>query len=36
MNPGAAGIFGFHKVRTILRFILDNGNIRDLEVIEIK
>ncbi len=36
MNPGAAGIYGFHKVRTILRFILDNGNIRDLEVIEIK
>ena len=36
MNPGAAGIYGFHKVRTILRFILDEGNIRDLEVIELK
>lgn len=35
MNPGASGKYGFHKVRTLLRFILDNGNIRDLEVIEI-
>lgn len=35
MNPGAAGIYGFHEVRTLLRFVLDNGNIRDLEVIEL-
>ncbi len=35
MNPGAAGKYGFHKVRTLMRFVLDNGNIRDLEVIEI-
>ena len=35
MNPGAAGKYGFHKVRTLLRFVLDNGNIRDLEVIEL-
>ena len=35
MNPGAAGIYGFHKVRTLLRFVLDEGNIRDLEVIEL-
>ncbi|NLA61700.1 MAG: YfcE family phosphodiesterase, partial [Bacteroidales bacterium] len=35
MNPGAAGIYGFHKVRTLLRFVLDAGNIRDLEVIEL-
>lgn len=35
MNPGAAGKYGFHKVRTLLRFVLDNGDIRDLEVIEI-
>lgn len=36
MNPGAAGKYGFHRVRTLLRFVLDDGNIRDLEVIEIK
>ena len=35
MNPGAAGKYGFHRVRTLLRFVLDEGNIRDLEVIEI-
>lgn len=35
MNPGAAGIYGFHKMRTMLRFTLDNGNIKDLEVIEL-
>lgn len=35
MNPGAAGKYGFHKVRTLLRFVLDEGNIRDLEVIEL-
>lgn len=35
MNPGAAGISGFHQVKTMLRFVLDNGDIRDLEVIEL-
>jgi putative phosphoesterase len=35
MNPGAAGIHGFHKIRTMLRFTLDNGDIKDLEVIEL-
>jgi putative phosphoesterase len=35
MNPGAAGKYGLHRVRTLLRFVLDEGNIRDLEVIEI-
>ncbi|HHT29288.1 MULTISPECIES: metallophosphoesterase family protein [Petrimonas] len=35
MNPGAAGKYGFHRVRTLLRFTLDRGDIRDLEVIEI-
>lgn len=35
INPGAAGKYGFHKVRTLLRFVLDGGNIRDLEVIEL-
>ena len=35
MNPGAAGIHGFHKVRTLLRFELDEGEIRNLEVVEL-
>lgn len=35
MNPGAAGIHGFHKVKTLLRFTLDDGNVKELEVIEL-
>ncbi len=36
MNPGAAGIHGFHKVRTMLRFEIDGKQIQNLEVIEWK
>ncbi len=36
MNPGAIGKHGFHKVRTMLRFQIDNKNISNLEVIEFK
>ena len=36
INPGAAGIYGFHKVRTLVRFIIDKGEFRDLEVIELR
>ena len=35
LNPGAAGKHGFHKVRTMLRFSLENGEIKDLEIIEL-
>ena len=35
MNPGACGIYGFHKVRTMLRFEINSGNIENLEVIEL-
>lgn len=35
LNPGAAGKQGFHKIRTMMRFTLDAGNISDLEVIEL-
>lgn len=35
LNPGAAGNHGFHKVRTMLRFSLENGEIKDMEVIEL-
>lgn len=34
MNPGAIGIYGFHKVRTMLRFEIDKDKIQNLEVIE--
>ncbi len=36
MNPGAAGKYGFHKKRTMLRFKVETGNIFDLEVIELE
>ncbi len=35
MNPGAAGISGFHQIRTMLRFEIDGDKISSLEVIEI-
>jgi len=35
MNPGAAGISGFHQVRTMLRFEVDAGKVQNLEVIEL-
>jgi len=36
MNPGAAGKSGFHRVRTMLRFELEEGKINNLQVIERK
>jgi putative phosphoesterase len=34
INPGAAGLQGWHTVRTLVRFSIDAGNFSDLEVIE--
>jgi uncharacterized protein len=34
VNPGAAGNFGYHKVCTAVRFVIDKKDIRDMEVIE--
>lgn len=35
INPGAAGKYGFHQVRTLIRFTIENGKFSDLEVIEL-
>jgi putative phosphoesterase len=35
VNPGAAGIQGFHVVRTALRFHIDAGKIHDMEIFEL-
>ncbi|MGE5106025.1 MAG: metallophosphoesterase family protein [Sphingobacteriales bacterium] len=35
MNPGAAGKQGWHKLRTIIRFVIDGRNMKDCEVIEL-
>lgn len=35
INPGAAGISGWQQKRTLVRFVIDGSEIRDLEVIEL-
>ena len=35
LNPGAAGISGFHQVRTLMRFVIEGKEVKDLEVIEL-
>ncbi len=36
LNPGAAGKHGFHTIRTMLRFEIENGKIKNLEIIELE
>ena len=36
INPGAAGMSGFHQVRTAMKFIIDNEEIRDMKILEIQ
>jgi putative phosphoesterase len=35
INPGAAGVHGFHKVRTMVTFEINAGRIENLKVIEL-
>jgi putative phosphoesterase len=35
MNPGACGVHGFHQIRTLLRFELNQGKIEKIEAIEL-
>jgi uncharacterized protein len=35
MNPGAAGKQGWHKVRTLIRFMVDGKEMKNCEVIEL-
>lgn len=35
INPGAAGRYGFHQVRTAVRFQLSAGKVEELELIEL-
>lgn len=36
INPGAAGIQGWHVVRTALRFKIEKGEVKDMEVFELQ
>jgi len=35
LNPGAAGKYGFHTVRTLLRFAIDGKTVSNMEIIEL-
>lgn len=35
MNPGAAGKQGWHKTKTLIRFVIDAKEMKDCEVIEL-
>lgn len=35
VNPGAAGYHGWQRERTLIRLVIDGGDMRDLEVIEL-
>lgn len=35
INPGAAGLYGQQPVRTLVRFVIDGAEIKDLEMIEL-
>lgn len=34
-KPGAAGRQGWHQIKTLVRFVVDKGDIKQCEVIEI-
>jgi len=36
MNPGAAGKSGIHRSVTMIRFVIDQDQIKDLEVLDLK
>ncbi len=36
INPGAAGRNGFHKSITAIRFVIDNGRAKDMEVLDVE
>lgn len=36
MNPGAAGKQGWHKVRTLIRFVIEGKEMKNCEVIELE
>ncbi len=35
INPGAAGIHGFHKVKTAVRLVFEGKEMKNLEIIEL-
>lgn len=35
INPGAAGKYGWHKARTLVKLTIDGSDLRDCEIIEL-
>ncbi|MDP4952152.1 MAG: YfcE family phosphodiesterase, partial [Flavobacteriales bacterium] len=35
INPGAAGIHGFHKMRTLIKFEVHEGKLQNMQVVEL-
>ena len=35
LNPGAAGKFGFHKIRTMIKFVIINQSVENMNIIEL-
>ena len=35
VNSGAAGREGFHQIRTLIRFTIEENNIKDMEIVEL-
>ena len=35
INPGASGLQGFHKKKTLMKFSIEKGNISQMQVIEL-
>lgn len=35
INPGAAGKYGFHKSITMVRFVIDGENMKEMEILDI-
>ena len=35
LNPGAAGRYGFHVVRTLLRFGIEAGKVVEMQAVEL-
>jgi putative phosphoesterase len=36
INPGAAGVLGFHPIQTVIKIKIDGKRVYDLEVVELK
>lgn len=35
INPGACGNHGLHKMKTLVRFAIEDGRVKDMEVVEL-